>query len=420
MSTVPAVAPAPAGPHGLRVLVPALGVTQIVSWGSLHYAIAVLAAPMAQDFGVDVALVLAAYTGGLLASGASAGVAGRWIDRLGGSRVMSAGSVLAALALGLMAWSPHVVVFMVAWLLAGVAMSATLYDPAFATLSQVAGDRYRGAVTALTLFGGLASTAFWPLTHLLNEQWGWRDTLWAYAALQLVLCLPLHALLLPGRTPASPGSPAARATVPAAARAPRHPGLVWLGVSFGLGAIVFSALSVHLLATLQSRGLTPGEAIAVSVLVGPMQVLGRIVEFAGARQARAVTVGFVAMGVMLVALLLLGAVQGAGLWAWAFAALYGASNGVMTIVRGTVPAELYGREGYGSLLGRLAAPAFAGKALAPVAFALLADAAGHGVGVWVLVGMAALSLGAYGQAVRQARLGALAPQAGMRPGSEPE
>ena len=403
MSAVPAPpASGTAGdPQRLRVLVPALGVTQIVSWGSLHYAIAVLAAPMARDLGVDVALVLAAYTGGLLASGASAGLAGRWIDRVGGSRVMAAGSVLAAVALGLMAASPHVVVFVVAWLLAGVAMSATLYDPAFATLSQVAGDRYRGAVTALTLFGGLASTAFWPLTHLLNEQWGWRGTLWAYAGLQLVLCLPLHALLLPGR-PERP-HPATATAAPAEAAPRSLAGLWWLGLSFGLGAIVFSALSVHLLATLQSRGLTPGEAIAVSVLVGPMQVLGRIVEFAGARQVRAVTVGYVAMAVMLLALLLLGEVRGAGLWAWMFAALYGASNGVMTIVRGTVPAELYGREGYGSLLGRLAAPAFAGKALAPVAFALLADAAGHGVGVWVLAAMAGLSLVAYGLAVRSVR-----------------
>src|SRR5690606_10996518 len=140
--------------------------------------------------------------------------------------------------------------------------------------------------TALTLFGGLASTAFWPLTHLLNELWGWRGTLWAYAGLHLVLCLPLHAVLLPGR-PERP--PVAAQAEPAAHHPVRHPGLGWLGLSFGLGAIVFSALSVHLLATLQSRGLTPGEAIAVSVLVGPMQVLGRIVEFAGARQLRAVT-----------------------------------------------------------------------------------------------------------------------------------
>ena len=382
-----------------RVVV-ALGLTQIIAWGSLHYSIAVLAPDMAATLGVSVPLVLGCFTGALAMSGLAAPTAGRWIDRAGGRLPMAAGSVLAAFALLLIGTAPHPAVFLAGWLLAGAAMSATLYDAAFATLSLVSGERHRQAVTALTLFGGLASTAFWPLSFALNEAIGWRATIVVYAALHLLVCLPLHAWLLPAR-PRAAVAPAAPARPPAQ-KVPWRGGLAWLAASFALGAVVFSALSVHLIVILQAQGLTAADAVLVSVLVGPMQVAGRIVEFAGGRRLRAVTIGLVAMLVMLVSLVLLWGLSGAGWLAFAFAALYGASNGVMTIVRGTVPAELHGRDGYGNLLGRLAGPAFIGKAAAPVAFALVATELGFGTGIVALMALAAASIWTYGVAVRRA------------------
>ncbi|HUG25101.1 MFS transporter [Piscinibacter sp.] len=378
----------------------ALGLTQIIAWGSLHYSIAVLAPDMATALGVSVPLVLGCFTGALAMSGFAAPAAGRWIDRAGGRRPMAAGSVLAALALVLIATAQHPAVFLAGWLLAGAAMSATLYDAAFATLSLVSGERHRQAVTALTLFGGLASTAFWPLSFALNETIGWRATIVVYAALHLLVCLPLHAWLLPSR-PRSAAAPAATARPPLR-KVPWRGGLAWLAASFAFGAVVFSALSVHLIVILQAQGLSAADAVLVSVLVGPMQVAGRIVEFAGGRRLRAVTTGLVAMLVMLVSLVLLWSLSGAGWLAFAFAALYGASNGVMTIVRGTVPAELHGRDGYGSLLGRLAGPAFIGKAAAPVAFALVATELGYGAGIVGLMALAAAAIWTYGVAVRRA------------------
>jgi MFS family permease len=388
----------------------ALGVTQIVSWGALHYSIAVLAPEMARTLDVSLSVVLGGFTGALVMSGLAAPAAGRWIDRRGGRLPMASGSLLAAAALLTIATAPHPAVFYVGWLLAGAAMSLTLYDAAFATLSLVSGSRHRQAVTALTLFGGLASTAFWPLSYALNESMGWRSTLLVYAGLQLLVCLPLHALLLPS-TGGGTAATAPRDVAPKSA--PRWDGgLAWLAASFAFGAIIFSAISVHLIATLQAQGLTASDAVLVSVLVGPMQVAGRIVEFAGGRRLRAVTVGLVAMLVMLLALALLMTLRGAGAAAFLFAALYGASNGVMTIVRGTVPAELYGRADYGALLGRLAGPAFIGKAAAPVAFAVVATHAGQPTALAVLLLLGVAALCTYYAAVREARRTGL-------PGAEP-
>jgi MFS family permease len=383
----------------LWTIVGALGVTQIISWGSLHYSIAVLAQPMARSLGITVSTVLAAFSGALLASGLASPMTGRMLDRHGGRRIMAGGSLLAVASLAVIASASHPAVFIAGWVLAGIAMAATLYDAAFATVVALSGGRHRQALTALTLMGGLASTVFWPLTYFLDQAWGWRGALAAFAALHLLVCLPLHLWSVPPPATAAPSTPPGSVTSPAAKP---HAGsrLWWLAASFAFGAVVFSALSVHMLDTLQSSGLTAAQAVTVAVVVGPMQVAGRVLEFLAGNRVRAVTVGTVALGIMLAALGLLLAVRGAGWVAFAYAALYGASNGVLTIVRGAVPAELFGREGYGALLGKLAAPAFIGKAAAPVAFAVVATSAGYDSAVMALCALGLLSLLTYLLAVR--------------------
>ena len=233
--------------------------------------------------------------------------------------------------------------------------------------------RSRRAVTALTLFGGFASTVFWPLTHWLVESVGWRDTCWYYAAAQLLLCLPLYLFAAPahgGVVVRQPGSAISRA-------APDPARFRWLAMAFALVSFAFSVLSVHLIGLLGESGIAERDAILVGTVFGPMQVLARIVEFSVAPHVRAVAVGRVAFLLMACALAALCVVDGRREVAFVFAALYGASNGTLTIVRGTVPAELFGREQYGALLGKLALPSFLAKAIAPMAFAAVLSAGSH-------------------------------------------
>src|SRR5438046_7565437 len=192
-------------------LVPALGLTQIASWGSLYYAIAVLGSSMRLELGLSASTLFGAYSVSLLLSAVAARFVGHAIDRIGGRTVLCAGSLVAAIALFAIAQVHSLIELYLAWGLAGIAMAMTMYDAAFATLSQHSGTSYRTALTALTLMGGLASTVFWP-TSLKGLEWfGWRDTMMFFAALQVAVCLPLHLLLVP--RPASPdGSGRAGAT----------------------------------------------------------------------------------------------------------------------------------------------------------------------------------------------------------------
>ncbi|HRP97948.1 MAG TPA: MFS transporter [Rhodocyclaceae bacterium] len=397
----------PAGRRpALAVAVALFGVTQIVAWGSLVYSIAVLAQPMAAELGLATTTIFGAFSLSLAASGLASPAVGRAIDNYGGRAVLAAGSLVGALAFVLIAFADGPWLFFAGWLLAGVAMAATLYDAAFAVLSQFAGSGYRRALTALTLLGGFASTVFWPLSWHLEGLFGWRATLLLFALLHVVVCLPIHRFALPPRTralPPAPAEPAAAAPPDALRRTPART-FVWLAAAFTLAAFIISATAVHGVGALQASGLDDATAILAASLIGPMQVVGRIVEFVFARNVAATRVGLAAFVVMLVATLLLSL---AGLSAWlafAFAAAYGLSNGVMSIVRGTVPAELFGRDGYGTLMGRLAQPAFFAKAAAPVLVAtLLAHGGTYRTMAMAFFALATLALAAYLLALRAGR-----------------
>ena len=380
----------------------ALGVAQIVSWGTLFYTIAVLGAAMRAETGVGELWLFGSFTAGLFLSGLVSPLVGRQIDAHGGRRVLASGSLLGAAACAVLATAQGPISLLAGWLLAGVAMAACLYDPAFATLHQIAGLSYRRAVTALTLFGGFASTVFWPLSQYLLDTVGWRQTFATYAVLHVVLCLPLHVASVPAGRGAWERTPAVDPD--AAPRPHGGPTFVWLAAALSLAAFISSAIAAHLIGLLTATGLSARDAVLIGSLIGPMQVAGRIMEFAFTRHVRALAMGTFAFALMAGALAVFTQVHGIWIVALAFAIPYGWANGIMTIVRGTVPAELFGHRGYGALLGRLALPQFVLKAVAPFALTLLFAVdpqRAYSPDALLLLGL--LALGAYAAAVASAQ-----------------
>jgi len=387
-------------PLRLRWVVTALGIAQIISWGSLFYPLAVLAGSIRRDLGIGDAAVFGSFTVGLFVSGFAAPAAGRLIDAHGGRVVLAGGSLLATAALAVLAQAQGLASLMAGYALAGLAMAGCLYDPAFAELHRISGTAYRKAVTALTLFGGFASTVFWPLSQALLDAAGWRATFWVYAALNLAICLPLHVLMLPrGRTRAARA--VADTDLRPAETGARPAVFVWLATALALAAFLSSALSAHVIGLLTSSGLTARDAVVISSTIGAMQVAGRVAEFTVGRNLRPLTVGTLAFGLLALAVVLLTQVRGVWIAALAFAALYGWSNGVMTIVRGTVPGELFGHRRFGALLGRLAQPQFIARAIAPLAVTLVfAVDAERTLTLYTLAAVGLAALAAYRLALR--------------------
>lgn len=381
----------------MRHATAALGATQIIGYGTLYYAFPVLVPGMAAEFGLDPAWLYAAFTLGLLGGGLAAPQAGRAMDRFGPARVMTWGSAMAAAGLAALALLPLGPWGAVALLvLLEVAAVCVTYDAAFATLVALRGAGGRRAITNLTLIAGFASTLFWPLTGWLAETIGWRGTYAVYAALHLGVALPLHALLARARPQPQPPDPR-RPAPPAFAPLPeaaRRRGFLLLAASFTLTGVTISALVVHMVPILTAQGLGTA-AYLVAMVMGPAQMAARLVDslaWQGWHPLRVALVSGLAVPAGAVPLLL---APGSVAAAVAFAALFGAGQGLASIVRGSVPLALFGTAGYGALLGRLGGIRQIAAALAPLAFALVQTRLGTEVAVAMAL---ALALGLAGVA----------------------
>lgn len=355
-----------------RRVVLLLGSAQTLSWASSYYLPAVLAAPVAREFELDLATVFLAFSFALVLSAVVGPATGRFIDRHGGRRLLMGTNILFAAGLALLGLAQGPATVFAAWALLGVAMGAGLYDAAFASLVWLYGRASRDPITGITLLAGFASTVGWPLSAWMSEAWGWRGACFGWAALHLVLGLPLNALLprktmqapsVPAETPASP----APAPPHAAAAVPWVP-LLLLAFVFAATRFVATGIGAHLPGLLVATGATLAAAVAVGALVGPAQVGGRLLEFGLLRRAHPMlSARLAALGPPLGT----GALLAFGLPAAApFALLHGAGNGILTITKGTLPLAMFGAEGYGRRQGWLALPAQALQALAPWLFGL--------------------------------------------------
>lgn len=367
------------------VVVATLGVFQILAWGSSFYLLGVLAPAITADTGWPPALVVSGLSLALLAAGIVSPRVGRTIQRHGGRPVLAASSALLAGGLIAVGLAPTAWTYLVAWLLMGFGMGTGLYDPAFATLGRQYGQTARRMITAVTLFGGFASTICWPISAFLLEKAGWRSTCFAYAAAHLSIGLPAYWLLMPKTAP--PLAEVANSSAAASRELPMDRQIValWLlGIILTIGAATLSLVAMHLLILLQERGLDLGMAVALGALVGPSQVAARVVElFVGRRfhplWTMLVGVALVALGIIL-------------LWlefpiiALALIA-YGAGNGISSIVRGTVPLALFGPANYAVLMGRLGLPILLAMAAAPILGTFLIDAGGASLAFAVLAGL---------------------------------
>jgi predicted MFS family arabinose efflux permease len=353
-------------------LVGALGTAQTLAWASSYYLPAMLAEPMARDLEVSVTAVFAAFSVAMLVAAAIGPWAGRLIDHWGGRPVLMATNGVFAAGLLALSQAQGPVSLVAAWGLIGVGMGSGLYEAAFATLVRLQGRDARSAITGITLVAGFASTVGWPLSAALEATVGWRGACIAWAALHLLVALPLNrSLPSPGPLPAPGAAPATPAFAPAAPLAhPLRAGLL-LSFAFAVTWFVSTAMASHLPRLLQEAGIGLAAAVAVGALIGPAQVAGRLLEFGLLRRLHPLLSSrAAALGHPGGALLLLGLGAPA---AMAFAVLHGLGNGIMTIAKGTLPLAIFGPQGYGALQGLLMAPTRVAQAAAPLAFGWCLD-----------------------------------------------
>jgi MFS family permease len=381
----------------MTVAVTALGITQITAWGTSYYCLGVLAAPIGRELGWSRGFVFLGFTVSVLVMGFISTLVGRLIDRIGARIVMSIGSLIVAIGLALLALVTEKWAYLAVWVLLGIGMRFCLYDAAFAALVQVAPSRGRQAISYLTLYGAFASSVFWVVGHYLEEAMGWRQALLVFAALNIVVCLPLHWFGLARREAPAVASAAENEARAVAANdalegRARTIAMGLFALVMSLNGFVFGIVSVQLVPLLEAAGLATAAAVWMASMKGVAQFGGRLVEIVFGRNLSAIVIGRISIAIVPVSFVLLYGAQGNFAVLLMFTLLMGAAQGVLTIVRGAVPLALFGAKGYGAVLGVIATPVLLVSAASPTLFAWIIDRWGWEVGHIAIIVCAALAM----------------------------
>jgi MFS family permease len=380
-------------------VVVSLGVTQTIAWASSYYMPAILGGPIADALHLPASIFFGLFSAALLLSAAVGPSVGRLIDRQGGRGLMAISNLVIAAGLLILAAAQDITGLAIAWAVLGVGIGMGLYDPAFVTLTWLYGRDARSSITGITLIAGFASTIGWPLSALFLHELGWRPACLIWAGLNILLAAPLNWLTIPRNgMPETPRED--RKEIPIAT--PPRAAMPILAFFFCSTWFVQGAMAAHLPGLLQATGASSAAAIGAASLVGPAQVVARIVEFWLLRSFSPIfsaRLAFALHPIGAVFLVLFGA---PGIVA--FALLHGAGNGMITIAKGTLPLAVFGPQRYGLRSGLLSAPARTVQAAAPFLFGLLLDAAGIGA----VAVSAGLCLAAFGSLfLLRARRGAI-------------
>jgi len=347
----------------------------LTSWGSLYYAFPVLADAIQQDLGYSAETVAGAFSLALLIWGIASYPVGVVLDRWGGRNVMRSGALLAAAAFFGLSKAETVWAFYAMWVVLGIAMAMTLYEAASAVVVQSFPDGHRRRIGWLTVVGGLASTAFWPLSYFLCKSFGWRDTVLMFACLQLVLASTTLGMSFPRQPEHTAIMQRAHGSVPQTV----NPGithrkaLLLLSVCFMIYGFITAAVVVIVINALQARGFQAVAAVNLAACIGPAQALGRAMDLLFSRRMDVRWLGILAMSLMSLSFVALWMARWMPGLCVFFVVAYGLGLGLLTIVRATVPLALSGTARYASNSAILGSPALMARALGPLSMVWLLE-----------------------------------------------
>lgn len=373
-----------ANTHSNAAAIWALGVTQIIGYGTLYYSFSILAPGIALEFDVAVEWIYGCISLALLAGGLVSPWAGGLADRIGAGKVMSFGSIGAAAALAMCGFAGTTAMFLGGMILVELASAFVLYATAFAFLAQTTGPRAQRSITYLTLIAGFASTIFWPLTSWLLQVMEWHQVYFLFAGLNLAVCLPLHLWL--SRFARIAAARPAETVATAAPMRVSNGNLVFILIvlGFSLAGFVSAATLFHMVPMLGLLGLgTAG--VWVASLLGPAQVASRLINMAFGKDLPAPLLAVISATTMPLALGTLALTAPSTAGAVAFAIVFGLGSGLFSIVSGTLPLAIFGKAGFGRRLGWIGMGRLGLSALAPFALSIALGTLGPKPSLWMLV-----------------------------------
>lgn len=367
-----------------------LGLTQIIGWGTTYYLLSFMGGQIARDLGLPKGVMLFGVSMTLVGAALLGPWIGRWQDRRGAREVMAIGSLLIAAGLFAISRSSDAKLYFLGWLLISIATPMALYNAAFTGLTQLAGQQARRAIIFLTFLGGLASSIAWPTTAWMLNFLDWRGVIAVFALVNLAICTPVHLLVLGGR-PQELDATSANVVAPGLPESATIRAFLLIAAVLATNAVIFNAWSLLVFPILEGVGFAASAAVFVASFVGVCQVLGRMGEMATGNRFTALQSATFAIVLLPLSFFVLIFANGSFFVGCFFALLYGVSNGLMTIARGTLTLVMFGSRGYGERLGKVMFASGLMGAAAPVAGGLVLDTAGTGPLIYSLLALTVCS-----------------------------
>ncbi|MGK9041382.1 arsenite efflux MFS transporter ArsK [Rhizobium sp. SA279] len=377
-------------------MISALGLTQIIGYGTLYYSFSILAPGMATDLGITLEQIFAVFSVSLFVGGLSAPTIGKQMDRIGAATVLTIGSVLSALTLALCAWSPSVAIFALAVVLLEISSGMVQYQAAFAALVESDPKTASRSITYLTLIGGFASTIFWPISSALMEYLSWREIYLAFAALNLLVCMPLHFWMMrKGKAANARGATRERERVIGVIPPEvRRGAMIVVSAAFAILGFTLASILAHMVPMLGNFGLGTA-AVVIGSLFGPAQVLSRLINMIIGTRLSPPALAVISAALMVIGIVILGL---SGSWlpgAVAFAICVGLGSGINSIAQGSLPLYLFGSDGYGAITGKMAAARLAMGAAAPFVFAAAMQSLGIALSLFATAALGTVGMVAF-------------------------
>ena len=360
-------------PASLKAVV-GLGITQIIGWGTTFSSLTVFGTAIGNELGLPRVVVFAGITLQLLVSALIAPRVGALVDRLGARHIMVVGSCLGAAAMVWQSSTRGLISYMLGWVIVGLTSPLMLNNAAMPGLVQVVGPHARRWISGLTLITGLTGTVFLPINSYMLDAMGWRNAFLVYAALHLVICAPLHWLVLrrgAGINDDPGGSPDRARPPPDGILAPEHKrrAFVLLAVWACTEGTLTWGLYMQVIDVFAGLGMDPRTAAWLWTIVGPCQALARFSDLVLAGRYSILATAFCSAlftSISFLAFLLFGVGLGS---AMLFCAVMGVGHGLFAVARNTLPLTLFGAREYGAWMGRLMLPQNVANAAAPMLFA---------------------------------------------------
>lgn len=369
--------------HYVTVL---LGVAQIFAWASTYYLPAAFASIVAKEINQSYLFVIGGFSWALLLGGLSAPKIGAWIDLEGGRRPLALGSLLMGSGLLVLSQAHGLLVWYLGWTITGLGMALGLFNAAFATIGRLLGQDAKTIIIRITLISGFA-TLFWPLTTFLIGAYGWRAMVLLYALPHLLVWAPLYFFTIPDCGVLQKDETPSVHQV----KLEKVKQIFYLLAVYSiLRAIVGTTISVNIISMFEGIGIALGAAAMTASLIGPSQIVGRLLEMYMGSKFDPVNSSLFWSAVLPMSIFILLFVGPTS--ASFFAVAYGMSNGVLTITMGILPMILFGSKGYATMLGKLALPVLFAQAATPLLLALIVERwpSPHIFALAALLGMVAL------------------------------